>query len=444
MKINATLLIYISLLIVSLLQVAIYSIEQGGGYFFVFVLFYCSLFLMTYKLDKGLYSTFCFLFLVSLTFYYADYFFTLSGDYFLIGGDAKKYYDYAYSYGVNGDDLTQYRYWFFIFIVGKYFSVLSYLGVNPTNIEFSLLTSFFASISASIYYSIANYIVDDKRIASKVALMWIFTPLFFYLGVGQLRDIYCYFAVAFVFLLLIKDEKLGNRSLSMFLYLTILLAYISLIRVDAAIYAFVLIVGYFFFKENKIFKRFIMVGLAVVMLLLLTVMLDTLSNQLSFDNLIAQSEQYSEMCNQGCDNGSFIKAFQGSIFGTLILSVISYFTPFPSFIFENNYTLHGFFELIFVISWILISIVFFNYILITKNYSPFLKAFLLSIIFLMLLLALTTVGSYRQKIYIYPIVYSYFIFGTTCFSFQRFKIVSVAFIFFFILLIVAFSIRYLF
>ncbi|HBC3867204.1 TPA: hypothetical protein KD877_002749 [Vibrio parahaemolyticus] len=327
-----------------------------------------------------------------------------TGAIFTPGGDAKKYYDYAYDYGVLNGELIGYRYWFFIKIIGGYFKIINYLGGEVSPEYFSLLTAFVATLSVPIYNSCSNIIAKNDQL-NIIGYFWLFTPLFVFLAVGQLRDIYTYFVVAYLYMVTLrlcyKKVKINN-----FILLFIFLIYVALIRIDVFVYCVFFILSYISFSSLSLKSKLISLLIAVFFMSFFIFQSETALKQLSFENFSTQVDIYDSQCDSGCDNSSFIKKLRDIPGGYFALAIISYFTPFPAFLFESKYNAHYFFELVFVIFWCVSSFVFLAFVWKVKK-STFDKAFIASLIFLLFLLAFTTVGYFRQKLYVYPIIYTY-------------------------------------
>lgn len=392
------------LLFSSFISVIYESLEQSDHVLIIVYFMFITFYLVNLKRTGWVYSLAAFLLFITLIPIYHLSFYEFHGSYFTPGGDAEKYYNYAIGYGLNNDEIIGYRYWFFIWLVGNYYKIINLLGGTDSIVFFSFLTSFIASLTVVFYYLAVNNLSGVNN-AKKTAILWSITPLFIFLAVGQLRDVFAYIAPAYSFYYF-SLERDKRQSIKKIASLTLVIAYAALIRIDVAIYCVVFSTFFYMFDGKFSGKKILLLIFAGIMMFLFLVFFETVSEQVTLNNINIQTEIYREQSLS--DSSSNIGALKGSFLGLVILSIISYFTPFPTFVLDGKYTFFYFLEMIFVIIWAAGSYFFIKSSFIIKQ-DCFKKSFLLSLAFLLVLLGLTTVGFFRQKLYVYPIIYYYII-----------------------------------
>ncbi|EIA0804351.1 hypothetical protein ACFJZ3_002546 [Vibrio vulnificus] len=371
--------------------------------FFTFILFLLAIFMLDlgFKIEKKAYIAY-FVFVTVMPFYLYS-FFLVSGEIYIPGGDAEKYYFRVLDIASGDDSQLWGRYALFLYISKLFYQLTNWLFNSESYIHFSFLSSFFATLTIDPIHKIINN-VFDKKIADKVVWFWICTPLLWYLSSGSLRDIYAYFSVLYCIYFtscFFSNGKFKYLALSL-----VFLIYTANIRLDAALFSAIFISSYALLTHGKMqFKLIFSVLLVLFVYLVVSKgLVEAFKFSNSFD-LSYQVDAYKDLRAES-SSGSFTSKLQGTALGLLILPFFTFITPFPPPIF---------FASSFNTADLLISIFSLLFLLILPRFfisswsnikNIFILSFLISLFFIIIVLSLTSVGSFRQKLYMYPIIYA--------------------------------------
>lgn len=373
--------------------------------FFSFLIFLLLIFLFerAFKVNKNIYLAY-FVF-VSVMPLYLYSFYVLTGDVYIPGGDSEKYYLRVVDIAKGDDSQLWGRYSLFLYMGKFLYQTTSLLFDSYSYIHFSLMSCFFASLTIDPIHRTVSEIFNDS-VADKTVFIWVFTPLLWYLSSGSLRDIYVYFSVLYGIFFIISFIKTSKLT---FLFLSFMcLVYTANIRLDSAIFLSVFIVSSVMLHAGKIYLKivFLLLFLLFSMFVLEQGLVEVFKFNNSYD-ISYQVDAYKEL-RAGSDN-SLTTKLQGTALGFVILPFFTLITPFPPpLFFAESLNISDFLISIFSLFFIMTLPRFFLSSWHNKN-DKFILAFLISATFIILILSMTSVGSFRQKLYLYPIIYSLFI-----------------------------------
>ncbi|HCH2842715.1 TPA: hypothetical protein NKT21_001961 [Vibrio parahaemolyticus] len=373
--------------------------------FFSFLIFLLFIFFIErlFKIDKKIYIAYFVFVSVMPLFLYS--FSVLTGDIYIPGGDSEKYYLRVVDIAKGDESQLWGRYSLFLYI-GKILYQTTYLLFNSYSyIHFALMSSFFASLTIDPIHRVVSELFD-RSVADKTVWLWIFTPLLWYLSSGSLRDIYVYFSVLYGIFFIISFIRTSNLWFLIFSFLC--LVYTANIRLDSAIFLAFFITSSVMLHKGKLYLKFtfLLLFLSFLTFVVSQGLVEVFKFNDSYD-LSYQVDAYKDL--RAGSSGSLTSKLQGTALGFMVLPFFTLITPFPPPVFFAKYfNISDLFISLFSLLFIMILPRFFISSWHNKN-DKFILSFVLSLIFIILILSMTSVGSFRQKLYLYPIIYSLFI-----------------------------------
>ena len=360
-----------------------------------------------------LFSHFLFSYLVNVSFIFL---FTQSyiqdtGEIFMPGGDAERFYksiidivngDYSYYFG---------RYKLFLFIVSSYYEFIIYCGIGSISpYHFILFSCFCVSLGNVFVFKIYNQFLDLKSTLNIFLIVALF-PLIIKFATTTLREVYAY---PFVFIYIYYFLNLKRKKIAYF-YILLSIFVIAGIRLEwlLGIFSF----SFFYIISGSSFKKkiqsFLLIGVISVLFL---VVFNTVVNFIGYDGFDSYDlEKFKKIMNDEDSlrgKGSIAnKLINYGIIGRFFLFFFTVITPFPPPIVKIN---QGVLEpLLISIGAIYyyynLPIMFFTIKKMVKviEYKKIIFGFIGMIISVSILLTFTTIASYRHKLFLFPILLSF-------------------------------------
>ena len=369
--------------------------------------------LLGYFILKKDFSFFLLSFLINASFIYV---FTSSyildtNDIFIPGGDAENFYikiiqiasgDYTFYFG---------RYKLFLTIVSSYYSFLNFLSIGSNSpYHFMLLSCFFGAVGNVYILKILRTILNNRQ-SINTFLIICFFPIILKYSTGTLREIYAYpFIFIYIYnFLKIKEGKKRYLALAMSVF------FILGIRLEwvLALFSFTL---FYIISGLDLVKKTKMLFLIALGSIFFVFMVINFVDFIGFDGFKNyNSEKFSRIMNDEdslrSEYSIASKLMKFGVIGRIMLFFFALISPFPPPIIRINNS---------VIEPLLVSIgaiyFYLNIPIIYLSIKKSLKSaklkkitygFLGMIISTCLLLAFTTVGSYRHKLFLFPIFLIY-------------------------------------
>lgn len=381
-----------------------------------FTVFNTSFILMIIGLCFGRNKTVKYLFLlaffVNLSFisvfsysYYLD-----TGLPFLPGGDSQEFVRKFIA--ISNGDYTDYwgRYKLFLAIYSSYYEAIKLLEIGSESPYHTfILSSFFGAFIAPLTYLIGKKLFN-RDVALKAALLTVFFPLILQFNTTSLRVV-----VASPFMLLIMYQTIKtDLTVKSFIISLLSFAIISSIRLDWAGYIIVFL--FFYYTSNLTFINLIksyFIILIIVMILVFSYLFIqkngfTGFRYYSFERLLLF---VSDVEGSGKSGSLSAKLVEMGILGRIILLPYVLFYPVipPVLNSINSFIAPLLISFGSLFWWFSIPLVGFSLAKKSNDlmHRRFVSAFIMMTITVIILVAFTSIGSFRHKLFIYPIAFIY-------------------------------------
>ena len=351
------------------------------------------------------------LFLIFLTNSYIEQ----TGLPFAPGGDAFNYYEVVRNM-CEGDFSGYYgRYKLYLFTVWKYYEIIEFFTNTSTNyIYFFFLNIFICCNISPLLYKISTRMFDAKVVLFACVLTSLFPPLI-QVATNTWREGFVYAPFLYSIYLSLNIKK----NINILLYLIVFLFVVN-IRAEIGIASLVFFILYNFIfvdkgkKKISLLQKGMYFSIFLFMILLFYNMgLFEYFNYSNASSLEYQYNAYNDMSNEFSGNNSISnKLRNGGLVGRVLLFFYTPFVPIPPPVFATKtFDFYSFFISIGAIIWYFIfpiSVISIKNGLNDLNLSRFSKSYLITFIIGIIIISLTAVGSFRHKLYLYPIFFVYF------------------------------------
>jgi hypothetical protein len=330
---------------------------------------------------------------------------------FIPGGDAQDYYETVHE--MSGGYFGNYygRYKLFLFIVWQYYKAINIFVHTTHPVYFCFLNMFMCANIAPVLYKIGSRYFNEKVVWYSCLLTCLY-PLIIQVATGTWRDGFTY--APFLYSIYLAMNHKNIKQVVVFLLIVLFLMNIRM-EIGIASLAFFLIYNYVFAtnlnnrkKLNKVYLLFI----------LLALIFSYQTGQLNYLNYAKASSieyqinTYNEKSNEYSENNSLSNKLRNSgIAGRGALCIYTLFVPLPPPVFmANTNYFHYYFISLGAIMWYFIFPIATVEIINFKNEKlvQISKSYLTTFIIGIIIIALTAVGSFRHKLYLYPIMFLYF------------------------------------
>ncbi|WP_076923754.1 hypothetical protein [Pseudoalteromonas sp. EB27] len=422
-RLSFSIILYL-LSVLSILYIS--NIEADQSLLFTF--FFLSVFLILihsyFKLT--FFAIFQFSIIIILLPIYTGSYITTTELPFYPGGDAHRYYERVITIAAGDESLLWGRYKFFLYGVSSYYKMIFYFFGSKSPYHFMVLTAFFVSLTGPVVYLLIKEIIG-KKIALKVYYFWVLNPLLLGLAVSTLRDPYVYFAVFYFIYVVIffSNDKLIYKLGA----LSVLALYVINIRLDTACFLFVFFITFFLASSKLDFKKKMLL-FSLILIPVLVFISNGLVSVLDFDNSMSLSYQmnaYTESRSMNTSTSSIVVKLQGTALGLLVLPLYTLVSPFPPPIFfVDKFNFADLVESLFSILFLmLLPRLVINLISYFKEFDrAFMLSLLTSIVCLLILLSLTSIGAFRQKLYIYPFIFSFIFYKNSLIVYKYYELIA--------------------
>lgn len=324
---------------------------------------------------------------------------------FIPGGDSQTFYEKVVDIS-NGDTTSLWgRYIGFLYLVSSFYKLITFFGISTSPYHFFLFSAFCGSLSSVLVFLIGKKSFN-LSVAIKASLLTMFFPILLKYSLGSLREI-----VALPMLLLgIYTILLENKKSKMFTLITI--AFLSIIRLDWAI---VLIIFAFFYYtaglpikvRGKIYFR------VFILTLIFSSLAFFLVNNGYFDISYYQGDKINEITSKTLEesnSGSLSsKLIKLGLLGRFFLFFYVIFVPIPPPIVDVKVSeIEPLLTSIGAVFWYFCVFYLFFVLKKTLRIKKYKKITIASIMMIcanLLVLSFTSIGTYRHKLFIYPIAF---------------------------------------
>ncbi len=398
-------ILYIFILLVSLSFAFLLDIGMDYKAIYTsFLLFFIGVFVL-FRSGKERF-VFTLSFVVGIVFLplYSQSYITDTGFPFIQGGDAQTFYEKVVD--IAQGDLSQYwgRYKVFLFIVSKYYNFINFIGVGSYSpYHFFIFSIFCGAVSTTLTYLIGLKTFNYNT-ALKAAVITSLFPILIKYNLGSLREVY---ALPF-FLFAIYQIIIAKKKSSFFILISVLL--VTGIRVDWG--ALLMVFLFFYYASGLPQKRRINIYIkmtAFLFIILVPAIYFFINNGLlEVSYYSSEKLQHINEYTTNNDNSSLTgKLKKMGLTGRLLLFFYVIIVPLPPLL--ANYgksIIEPLLTSIGSIFWYFSLLMI--YLSVKKSYSDtkfkkFTNAFIALIFFTSTLLAFTSVGVYRHKLFIYPL-----------------------------------------
>lgn len=338
-----------------------------------------------------------------------------TGHPFIPGGDAQTYYEKIRE--IYNGNFTQYigRYKLYLFIGWKFYQIINVFtnSLNPIYIVF--LNLFVCANISPLLYKVGKGLFKNN-VLIYACLMTSLFPMLIQVADGTWREGLVY--APFLYSIYLSMNLKTAKHLILFF---IIFLFIINIRMEIGIVSILFLISYNYFfenkntlenreKSNKYIYGFILLGAIVYCLYLGLFEYLNYSNSASIEY---QMDVYREKSNELSDATSISNILRNSgVIGNLILFIYTLFSPLPPPLFASQTILfHNVFISIAAIIWYFVlpfSLMGLIRNIKRENLSKITKSFLVILFVSTLIISLTTVGTARHKLYLYPIMFLYY------------------------------------
>ncbi len=334
-----------------------------------------------------------------------------TGNIFIPGGDAKTFYNKVISIANGDNDYFFGRYKLFLAIVSSYYKLINFMGLGSNSpYHFILLSSFFVSVGNVFVFKISKILLSSED-AKKVFFTVILFPIILKYGTGTLREVFAY---PFIFIYIYNIIKIKKTKLN-YLFMIISIVFISGIRLDwlLSVFGFTVFYYIFGFKFKKRVKNIIIVSIGAVFFLFLFKMVINYIGFTGFDNYDYEklNRIMNDEDNLRSSNSISTKLMGYGIIGRLMLFLFAIISPFPPPIIKINvsYLEPLLISLASIYYYFNLPVIYIGIKKATKvvEIKRITYGFIGMVLTTCLLLAFTTVGTYRHKLFLFPIFLIY-------------------------------------
>lgn len=347
-------------------------------------------------------------FAIPLTYSYIN----ATGSPFVIGGDAEDYYNKIIRM-LQGDFSLYYgRYKMYLYI-GYLFYKFVNLFVSTTHYAYLVfLNIFFCANIAPLLYKISVQFFD-KKVVLKAGFLTVLFPGLIQVAAGTWREAIVY--TLFMYLVYLSlNLKLKNIILYILTFFIL-----ANVRMEVAVVSFVFLIcyNYVFVSEknmSRMTESYLYLFLVIITFFILyNYRLFEYLNSEQSSSLLYQKNAYDGEISFYSETDSVTTNLRHRGFlGRILLFFYSLLAPIPPPVFAVRPV--SFFNLFISIGHIMwyfifpVSMVSIINTIKNKITSSFSKSFLVTFILGIAIIALTTVGTARHKLYLYPIVFLFF------------------------------------
>jgi hypothetical protein len=330
---------------------------------------------------------------------------------FIPGGDAQGYYEKVQEM-YNGYFGSYYgRYKMFLFIVWQYYRAINIFVQTTRPVYFCFLNMFMCANIVPVLYKIGSRYFNKKVVLYSCLLTCLY-PLIIQVATGTWRDGFSYAPFLYSIYLAMNPKNIKQ----VMVYFLIVL-FLMNIRMEIGITSlvFFLTYNYVFATNLKHNRKFNKVYLLFILLALIFVYQTGQLNYLNYaktSSIEYQVNAYNEKSNEYSDGSSLSNKLRNfGLAGRGALCIYTLFVPLPPPVFAANTNyFHYYFTSLGAIMWYFIFPLAIVEMINLKNEKlvQISKPYLVTFIFGIIIIALTAVGSFRHKLYLYPIMFLYF------------------------------------
>lgn len=351
---------------------------------------------------------------------------------FIPGGDAQTFYEKMVDIA-NGDATYLFgRYIGYLYIVSFFYKMIIFIGISSSPYHFFLFSAFCGALS-----SVLTFLIGKKSFSTvdgvRAALLTMFFPILLKYFLGSLREALAVPIILFGIYSVLSERKLSGLWVVLSFFL------LSVIRLDWA--ATFIVFVFFYYTVGlpkklrlKIYSRVFVIGFLFVSLGVFLI-----SNGY-FDISYYEGDKIERITNEnlGFSNAGSLssKLINMGVIGRVILFFYVFFVPIPPPIINAKISLiEPFLTSIGAVFWyfsIFYLIFIFKKMLKIDIYRKISIATLFMIASNAAILAMTSVGTYRQKLFVYPLAFIFMVNFTKFYS-RKF----LGFLFFIILFIIS-------
>jgi hypothetical protein len=344
-----------------------------------------------------------------------DSYINVAGQPFIPGGDAEMYYNRITSIAQGNNESYYGRYKLFLKILSSYYKVILYLGGSISYYYFFFFSMFVGANLSPLLYKIGKGFFSEKVLISGCILTCLF-PGLIQVATNSWRESLVYTP----FLLSIYLAININRAKNLILYFLTFM-FLANIRLEIGVISltFFVLFNFVFLNKKELDWISLMSSKLLLLLLLLTVIFFAFQNglfeYLKFEKSSSLSYQmgaYTEMSNETTDDNSISNTLRNAgLIGRFLLFFYTLFAPIPPpGFFQRSFTFYNLFISIGAIFWyFLMPIAVIGMLNNFKKYnlSSFTKSFFISFVLGIIIISLTSIGTQRHKLYLYPILFLY-------------------------------------
>ncbi len=333
---------------------------------------------------------------------------------FIPGGDAHDYY-VTVSKMCEGDFSTYFgRYKLFLFVVWQFYELTGIFTHSTHYIYFIFFNLFICSNVSPLLYKITEGRFDNRIIVSACFLTSLFPP-FIQVATGTWREAFVYAPFMYSVYLSVKTKK----TTDIFLFIAVFLLMVNIrAEIGIASVLFFLAYNYFFTGRESIKVPGTGKGLYFIFfmaLLFASYQMDLFEYFKYKDStsLDYQFNAYNEMANEHSDENSIARLLRNSgLPGRACLFFYTLFVPVPPpIVAAGSDNFHSVFISAGAFIWYLVFPVSIAGIIKgfkDINLEKFSKSYFLTFVIGIGIITLTSVGSLRHKLYLYPVMFVYY------------------------------------
>lgn len=338
-----------------------------------------------------------------------------TGSPFIPGGDAQTYYEKVMEM-LRGDFSRFYgRYKLYLYVGWKFYEIINIFTTTTSYIYFVFLNIFIGANISPLLYKVGKRISKNETLIYACLMTSLF-PLIIQVTDGTWREGFIYAPFLYSIYLAIN---LKNTKYLLFFFITFLFIINIRMEVGIASLIFFILYNYVFLdkygKTNKPYiNKSISIGALIIgIMFCLYIGLFEYLNYSTSASLEYQIEAYNEASNEMSEGNSIANTLRNMGFlGKLLLFFYSLFSPIPppAFTVPIPYFHYYFISLGSIIWYFVFPVSIFGLIKELKNKEllSFVKSLLITLVFGIGIISITTVGTARHKLYLYPLLFLFY------------------------------------
>jgi hypothetical protein len=331
-----------------------------------------------------------------------------TGQPFIPGGDSQTYHA-TFIDMLNGSFHNFFgRYEFYLYIGWKFYGVIYFLTSSTSYIYFAFLSLFIGANTAPLLYKVGVNRFHEKTLIY-ACLMTCFFPSLLQINVVILRE--SFIIAPFIYSVYLSINQKSIKNTLLFVATLVFMLNIRL-EIGGMAFLFYILYNYVFISKNKNDANGIIRIMLFIVALVFSLQFINSLNDLDYWSPKRQMAAYDQRSQESMAGASISRSLrQGGIIGRLVLFFYCAFVPVPPHVIYFPF-LHNFLLCWGNIVWYFVLPV--SVFEITKtirkknNISSFSLSFFVVFVSAILIISLTSLGSERHKLYLYPIIFLFF------------------------------------